>query len=203
MLKVRSRWGVWHLWGLLGIPMIVYGLGILFPWSSEEPVPWYAWPFALVTRILEWLYPTGNPSSAPALETRDKLWGWLFLIMGALLVAWLVWRTFRRGPALILDNRGITVASQLTGMRRLIPWEWIQQAYEDEHADMLDGYPALCLRMRRGTSRPRPPWGVHALDEGLWVISARNWDIGAAFVAQWIHKILQGQPTGVSPQPED
>ena len=185
VLVVRNRtWGL-RLFGWLGVPMVLYGAGVLFGLQ----------PFSY---LLDLLYP-GESNNPPAVETRDRLWGWMLLIVGALLLIGMLWKILVSHPALEVDALGILLPVNGPGFSRRIPWEWVDEIYADEYVWETDRYPALCLRLNEQARLPRYPWAARVRPDGELAIPAGEWNISLSFVVQWLRAASQGLPTGESP----
>lgn len=185
VLVVRNRTrGLW-MFGWLGIPMVLFGAGTLF---GLQPFPY----------LLELLYP-GESRNPPAIETRDRLWGWMLLIVGALLLIGMLWKALVSHPALEVDALGILLPVNGPGFSRRIPWEWVDDIYADEHIRETDRYPALFLRLNERARLPRYPWGARVGQNGELAIPAGEWNISLPFVVQWLRAASEGLPTGASP----
>ena len=173
------------MFGWLGIPMVLFGAGTLF---GLQPFPY----------LLELLYP-GESRNPPAIETRDRLWGWMLLIVGALLLIGMLWKALVSHPALEVDALGILLPVNGPGFSRRIPWEWVDDIYADEHIRETDRYPALFLRLNERARLPRYPWGARVGQNGELAIPAGEWNISLPFVVQWLRAASEGLPTGASP----
>lgn len=185
VLKVRNRtWGLWAF-GWLGAPMIFYGAGVLFGLQ----------PFGL---LVELLYP-GESRNPPGIETRDRLWGWMLLIIGTLLLVGMLWRLLVSHPALEVDAMGIRLPVNGPGFSRRILWDWVDEIYADDYVHETDRYPVLCLRMNERARIPSHPWAVRVGEDGVLAIPAGEWDISLPFVVQWLQRASQGLATGESP----
>lgn len=185
VLKVRNRtWGLWAF-GWLGVPMIFYGAGVLFGLQ----------PFGL---LVELLYP-GESRNPPGIETRDRLWGWMLLIIGTLLLVGMLWRLLVSHPALEVDAMGIRLPVNGPGFSRRILWDWVDEIYADDYVHETDRYPVLCLRMNERARIPSHPWAVRVGEDGVLAIPAGEWDISLPFVVQWLQRASQGLATGESP----
>lgn len=187
VLKVRNRnRGLWAF-GWLGVPMVLYGAGVLFGLE----------PFG---RLLELLYP-GESNNPPGIETRDRLWGWMLLIIGTLLLAGMLWRLLVSHPALEVDAMGIRLPVNGPGFSRRILWEWVDEIYADEYVHETDRYPVLCLRVNEAAQLPPHPWAVRVGEDGVLTIPAGEWDVSLPFVVQWLQRASRGLVTGESPTP--
>lgn len=187
VLKVRNRtWGLWAF-GWLSVPMIFYGAGVLFGLQ----------PFGL---LVELLYP-GESRNPPAIETRDRLWGWMLLIIGTLLLVGMLWRLLVSHPALEVDAMGIRLPVNGPGFSRRILWDWVDEIYADDYVHETDRYPVLCLRVNERAQIPSHPWAVRVGEDGVLAIPAGEWDISLPFVVQWLQRASQGLATGESPTP--
>lgn len=185
VLVVRNRTqGLW-MFGWLGVPMVLFGAGTLF---GLQPFPY----------LLELLYP-GESRNPPAIETRDRLWGWMLLIVGALLLIGMLWKALVSHPALEVDALGILLPVNGPGFSRRIPWEWVDDIYADEYVRETDRYPALFLRLNERARLPRYPWGARVGPNGELAVPAGEWNISLPFVVQWLRAASEGLPTGASP----
>lgn len=185
VLKVRNRtWGLWAF-GWLGAPMIFYGAGVLFGLQ----------PFGL---LVELLYP-GESRNPPGIETRDRMWGWMLLIIGTLLLVGMLWRLLVSHPALEVDAMGIRLPVNGPGFSRRILWDWVDEIYADDYVHETDRYPVLCLRLNERARIPSHPWAVRVGEDGVLAIPAGEWDISLPFVVQWLQRASQGLATGESP----
>lgn len=175
----------WYL-ALVGLILVLQGGGVLFGWA---PVP----------RILELLYPNKEP---PAFESRDLTWAWVFLIIGAVLLVWIVARLVGRRQVIRADGEGVHLPlSGPFGRPTLIPWSQVGELDTRRGSDDFGSFPVVLIGVEDARLLPRRPWGARWLDGGMLSLSAAGWAVDPAAVVEQLEEVrtaLAGSPNGVA-----
>lgn len=154
--------------------MVLQGGGVLFGW---EPVP----------RILELLYPNKEP---PAFESRDLTWAWVFLIVGAALLVWIVARLVGRRQVIRADGEGVHLPlGGPFGRLTLIPWSQVGELETGRGSDDFGSFPVVLIGVEDPRLLPRRPWGARWLDGGILSLSTERWVADPAAVVEQLQEV--------------
>ncbi len=184
---VRSRAGAraWFL-GLLGAVMVIGGGGILFDWM---PIP----------RILELIYPQRDP---PAYETRHLTWALVFLVVGAILIAWTLTRSASRRPIIRAGGDGLELSVRAPLFRPiLVPWPDVQAVTAGQESDEYGTVPSLLIRVADPDLLPSQPWGARWAGDGSLAMLALEWDTSVEEVAELLSAALEVHLPSPDPPP--
>ena len=167
----------WYL-ALVGGVLILQGGGVLFGWP---PTP----------GLLALVFPGVEP---PRYESRDLIWAWAFLIVGAMLILWaggrITARLAKRRPAVRAGPEGLFLSLRGPWRRpAAVPWEAVGGISAGASADSRGEFPALLIEAVDPATMPSRPWGARWTDEGVLSIDAGDWRLSAEEAAERLSEI--------------
>lgn len=167
----------WYL-ALVGGFLILQGGGVLFGWP---PTPY----------LLELIFPGTEP---PRYESRDLIWAWAFLIVGAMLILWaggrVIARLAKRRPAVRAGPEGLFLSLRGPWRRSAaVPWEAVGSISAGAAADGRGEFPALRIEAVDPDAMPSHPWGARWTDEGVLSVDAGDWRLSPEEAAERLSEI--------------
>lgn len=167
----------WYL-ALVGGVLFLQGGGVLFGWP---PTP----------ALLKLIFPGTEPLPY---ESRDLIWAWAFLIVGAMLILWaggrITARLAKSRPAVRAGPEGLFLSLRGPWRRpAAIPWEAVGGISAGSAADSRGEFPALLIEAVDPAPMPSRPWGARWTDEGVLSVDASDWRLSPEEAAERLTEI--------------
>ncbi len=163
----RSTLRTWLI-ALAGIPAMVIGIDVV--WRR---------------RIVAWLTERIFPAEPQLLESRDEIWAWALVVVGAAVVVWGLKELFAPAPVLRTDDEGVHI--RLLGPFRpatTLPWDSLHDVDAGSLADDGDPLEVLVIEVKDGVLLPLNPWAGRRFDENTLALYSLEWDRRAEEVAE-------------------
>ena len=165
----RSALQMWLL-AVVGVPFIIFGVDLLFERR-------------LATQLTEIIYPS-ELVTPPPFETHELAWAWVLLIAGAAMTVWALKELIAPRRIIHADAHGVAlaIAGPLVASAQL-PWTSIDDVRADVGHDEGGTFPVLRVAVVEPERLPIRPWGARWMNDGVLAISAGEWDVDVALVA--------------------
>lgn len=162
----RSTLRTWLI-SLAAIPAVVVGVDIL--WRQ---------------RMVGWVTDLVFESDPQTLDTRDHIWAWALVIIGAAVVVWGLKELFFPAPILRTDEEGVHI--RMNGPFRspiTLPWLSLHDVdagvLEDDEEEM----EVLIVEVKEPNLLPANPWGGRLFDDRTVALFTAEWDTRTDLVA--------------------
>lgn len=168
LVVTRSAARTWLL-TLAGVPFVLLGSELVFG-----------------GRLLALLGSLIYGSDPPAPEWRDAVWGWAFLVVGGVVVAWGLKELIFPSPVLVADERRLCLA--VRGPLRppaCLEWEQVVEVREVVVGEGPERSSAVSVLTNDPSLLPDHPWGAR-WDDGRLVLLAGLWSLPASQVVAQI-----------------
>lgn len=162
----RSTMRTWLI-SLAAIPAVVVGVDIL--WRR---------------RIVAWVTELVFESDPQTLDTRDTIWAWALVIVGAGVVIWGLKELFMPAPVLRTDAGGIHV--RVRGPFRsplTLPWHSLHDVDAGTLEDDGETMEVLVIEVKDPDLLAANPWGARPIDERTVALFTAEWDTRADVAA--------------------
>lgn len=155
----RSTLRTWLI-SLAAIPAVVVGVDIL--WRQ---------------RIVGWVTDLVFESDPQTLDTRDIIWAWALVIVGAAVVVWGLKELFFPAPVLRTDEEGVHI--RMRGPLRApitLPWLSLQDVDAGTLEDDEEEMEVLIVEVKEPGLLPANPWGGRRFDDRTVALFTAEWD---------------------------
>lgn len=155
----RSTLRTWLI-SLAAIPAVVVGVDIL--WRQ---------------RIVAWVTDLVFESDPQTLDSRDIIWAWALVIVGAAVVVWGLKELFFPAPVLRTDDEGVHI--RMSGPFRppiTLPWLSLQDVDAGTLEDDEEEMEVLIVEVKEPDLLPANPWGGRRFDDRTVALFTAEWD---------------------------
>lgn len=162
----RSTLRTWLI-SLAAIPAVVVGVDIL--WRQ---------------RIVGWITDLVFESDPQTLDTRDVIWAWALVIVGAAVVAWGLKELFLPAAVLRTDAEGVHI--RMSGPLRpptTLPWFALHDVDAGTLEDDDEEMDVLIIEVKDPVLLPPNPWGGRRFDDRTVALFTAEWDTRSDDVA--------------------
>lgn len=169
----RSGWKMWFV-ALAGVPFIVIAGDVL---TRRR----------MVGALSELLF---RPDQPQVLETRDVIWAWAMLGVGAALTLWGLKELVFPTALLVADATGLRL--KLDGPFRRpveLSWDDVEDVGATSCEDEGVAQPMMWIRPVDPGLLPANPWGARWIDDRTLGVLAADWERPADHVASQIVEI--------------
>ncbi len=180
--RFAVRRSAWRMWGtsILGVPLVVVAVDIL---TTNR-----------LTNLLRGV--VFGTDDSQVLEPRDKLWGAVMGLVGAVLVLWGLWELVRPRAVLSADAGGIALELQGPFRRATtIPWEIVDDVGAGVVDDAGTDLPVLWIKVTDPGALPARPWGARMIGPGTLAVLAVDWEVGAEEAARNLVDVAMARPS--------